>query len=126
MTTTLPEAPPSEEPVKADPVTELLKAAQMEIMAGWCQNSAAVDPEGQEVEPTSERAVAVCAVGALERACARDAAWKSLFGDAEERLDHVVRGLTTGGGWHDIFDYNDEEGTTKEDVIQVFERAINA
>ncbi|HXP05507.1 MAG TPA: hypothetical protein VN808_15415, partial [Stellaceae bacterium] len=52
----------------ADDATALLIRARSFIKRGWCRHSAAVDENGVEVHPTSERAVAWCAIGALDAA----------------------------------------------------------
>src|SRR5271170_6750272 len=52
--------------IEVDETTEILIRARGFLERGWCQNTLARDADGNAIEPISERAVAWCAIGAVD------------------------------------------------------------
>ena len=79
------------------------------IEAGWCQWTEATDKEGNSVERHSPLAANYCIMGALGKVTPN-------YNDAIAKLrKNVDCGLAT---------WNDVRGRTKEEVIDLFRRAI--
>lgn len=60
--------PVTELPAKPSDATRLLIRARSFLERGWCRDKAAVDENGVEVHSSSPRAVAWCALAALDAA----------------------------------------------------------
>jgi hypothetical protein len=58
----------TELPAEQSDATRLLIRARSLLLRGWCRDKGAVDENGVEVHPTSDRAIAWCALGALDAA----------------------------------------------------------
>lgn len=94
----------------------LLKRAKKRIEKGWCQREYAVGAAGVPCGPRNPAAVSWCAVGALE-ACTQD--WLAIDTCRELLEESLLKGATQ---YLQIF--NDRPGITKEDVINLYNRAI--
>jgi hypothetical protein len=103
--------------VEVNETTALLIRARGFIERGWCRGSLALDATGNAVDPTSERAVAWCANGAL---VALGVPWSP--GDAFEHHP-AVRRLTVAIGGEFIGTFNNTQETV-EPVLAAFDRAI--
>ena len=97
-----------------DPTTALLIRARSFLERGWCQRTLALDATAQMVDPTSKRAVAWCAMGALYAA-----------GVPGYRRHPAVDRLTAVIGDDDICDFNNHQETV-EPILAAFDRAIGA
>ena len=95
-----------------NPVTELLIEGRARIARGWTQGASARDVTGSVTRAWAEEAVCWCAMGAV--ACREDdwattaAAWVVL----EE----------AAGMW--VAEWNEAPGRTHEDVLALYDRAI--
>jgi hypothetical protein len=94
--------------MESNQTTDLLIRARGFIERGWCRGAMARNEVGNEVEPTSEQAVAWCAGGALIAAgspndglsyrraefCrledAIDCSWVAVFNDRQESVGSVL------------------------------------
>ena len=91
---------------------EALIAARALVEKGWCQAADARDAGGLECASRDAEAACWCLSGAIHRACdglAEDDAWDvlaSLVGDPVE--------------------WNDTPGRSKEEVLALFDKAIEA
>jgi hypothetical protein len=103
-------------PVNADidETTAILMRARSFIESGWCRFTNAVDEAGNAVLPTSERAVAWCA-------------WGALIAAKVPRLDYgahpAICRLEDALDDYDITHFNDIQETV-ETVLAAFDRAI--
>lgn len=109
-------------------VLDLLKAARATIEQGWCQESPALDAEGEVVNPTDPTAIEWDIDGAFEKNAAE-------YTDYEVRKAEACVWFHAGwinedyhfGTYEDVpelVDWNDTKGRTKEEVLEAFERAI--
>lgn len=106
-----------------DAVEYLEKGLEL-IKKGWCQNAGARNKNGCSVSARSPEAVSYCMDGAL---------YKTLnpYIDVDNKLTISLRGrlyinaiLRSKNYLHSLITFNDTEGRTKEEVIDVFEKAI--
>ena len=130
---------------------KVLEKAKKYIEQGWCQNYPAIDDEGLSVLPMNDNAVAWCATGALEKALldmyldtypieqkstlqmqlrTLSKAEEEVFADSltfyKRKLDKYCKKLELSDGTgFDLISLNDDEGTTKEDIIDIFSKAIS-
>lgn len=95
---------------------DVLKAARQKIMAGWCQGDFARDVHGNTVPSTSPRACCWCAEGALYVVASYPGAC-----DARITARKLLEKLT-GAGMLNM--WNDSPLRTREEVINLFDRAI--
>ena len=93
-------------PKYLSPVACALMRGRSRIERGWCQ--------GKMASPTG-----VCAIGALSGAV--------VYGHEAERAVKILN-LAIGEGssqsWHDVIRWNDAPGRTKEEVLDLYDRAI--
>ena len=89
--------------VTASPVTQMLMEARQQVEQGWCQHS------------MRQRGF-VCMIGAL------DVVDYSQFIDAEALLLEAIRSL--GHAHSSVAAFNDDLGRTKNQVLKVYDRAI--
>ena len=104
---------------------EILEGAIETIKSGWTQGQLAVDSDGKEVDPTSSAAVQWCILGSLRKAAQIDGdTWKDIaasskyfpaWAQAKETLYNILGGP--------LSDWNDEEYRTREDILQLLEKA---
>jgi hypothetical protein len=93
----------------------VLKRARTLVESGWCQKAYATDAVGQQVRPEDPTAVAYCIRGAL-RAQEADTDLDAL-NDADRALERrAMRGIAG---------FNDQQGRTKDEVLTLFDRAID-
>jgi hypothetical protein len=100
--------------------SELLRRAAVRIspVGAWCQGSAAVDEDGDEVPTESESACRWCMAGALM-------AEGSPIGPQPEDdfIDRVLGFVGCGDARY--VDWNDEDDREQSEVIDVFLRAAD-
>jgi len=89
--------------VTASPVTQMLMEARQQVAQGWCQHS-------------MRQRGSVCMIGAL------DIDDYSQFIDAEALLLATIRSLGHSHG--SVAAFNDDLGRTKDQVLKVYDRAI--
>ena len=89
--------------VTASPVTQMLMEARQQVEQGWCQHS-------------MRQRGSVCMIGAL------DIDDYSQFINAEAMLLQAIRSL--GHSHASVAAFNDDLGRTKNQVLKVYERAI--
>jgi hypothetical protein len=113
-------AEPEVEIPDRDPETELLKTARSVLAdSGWCKHDLAQDEDGRSCTPASKRAVSFCVYGALMKGSV-------LLGEAAPRggaFDSVVRRLNDAA-YIDFVHFNDSIARKKQDVLDLFDRAI--
>lgn len=100
----------------------------------WCQDAEAIDIEGTEVSPLSSTAVQFCALGAVARAAGpprplrafRVSRFAVEVCEAELLLGRAAAELFPKRGDEpvSIVEVNDHSSTTQQDVLHVFDRAI--
>jgi len=94
--------------------TELLIEGRARIARGWTQRVWARDAGGCASDGTAAEAVCWCALGAL----------------AGAEVDHISRAMAElgaalpEGAHHGVDEWNDAPGRTHEDVIALYDRAI--
>ena len=102
-----------------DPATELLIRARSLLERGWCRDTGAVDVNGVEVRATSPRAIAWCALGAL------DAAGIPYLYHRQHGPHPAYWRLKVAIGAERPMDFNARQETSAP-VLAVFDRAIAA
>jgi hypothetical protein len=100
--------------IEVDETTEILIRARGFLARGWCQNTLARDADGNAVKPISERAVAWCAIGAVD---ATRMPWNMGAKPALRRLEAAIG--------QPINDFNDRQKTVGP-VLAAFDRAIRS
>jgi hypothetical protein len=93
---------------------EVLIAARAKIEQGWCQGYKARSSEGLPINPQSRYATQWCMIGSLAAVCG-DSTWTRYRGFLANAL---------GSPGVEVADYNDDLCRTKEDVLAVFDKAI--
>jgi hypothetical protein len=104
-----------------DEATALLIRARGFLERGWCRWAQAKDAGGNYTEPTSERAVAWCAYGALLAAGLHERG----YGNDGYGNDPAVKRLQAATGNWSIGGFNNRQETV-EPVLAAFDRAIAA
>lgn len=89
---------------------ELLIAARRRIANGWVKHEYAVDKDSERVEPQDPEAVSFCMIGAI---------WAE-GGEAELLIPFLPESFPQGF----LADFNDDPYTLKDDVLAVYDRAI--
>ena len=90
------------------------------IKKGWTRGAAARDEKSRQTYPRSPLAVSFCMMGAHDRACLdTDAGYTAL---TESKLS-IYRQLDTTPFTGSISDFNDADGRTVEEVIELILRA---
>jgi hypothetical protein len=101
---------------ETDAATELLIRARSLLLRGWCRDKGAIDENGVEVHPTSPRAIAWCALGALDAAGIPYLYHQHGPHPAYQRLKVAI-------GEERPMDFNARQETSGP-VLAVFDRAI--
>jgi hypothetical protein len=103
-------------------VSNLLQDARGKLEQGWCQKFLAVDGKGCAVDVNSPNVVAWCAIGSLAAIGSDDEAVSPVRSMAyvllAQALDERLKPISTLGA------YNDATDRTKEDMLSLFDRAI--
>lgn len=117
-------------------VPKVLRVAR-DVLArkGWAQGYLALGSHGGIISPLDPKACRFCAVGALEYSLEKffDSGWcrisatalerrEEVFGDARRLLFEMVPKADEVYGC--LEHYNDHCRTTKEDILALFDRAI--
>jgi hypothetical protein len=87
------------------------------IEKGWVQGSGAVDDEGNGCHSLSDRAVAFCIIGAINRVCQNDL-------QTSRRTKTLLEENLTNG--HDLVSFNDHGDTTKEMVLKFMRKVAKS
>ena len=93
---------------------EILRGARERIARGWCQGAFARNAHGAKTYATSADAVSWSAYGAIAAA----------EPDPDERLGAVVWFFSAAPDAMSMFDWNNCEDRTQDDVLAVFDKAI--
>ncbi len=108
-----------------------LKAAKFLETQKWIRYSEALDKNGENCSPTSPKAVAFCAVGAL-RAVGTPTKIRNEIVDANQRISRNGRFVSVDNQEYmesscayGLIDWNDEVADCKNDVIRRFRRIAN-
>ena len=110
-----------------DTTKKILESARDKVVGGWVQREMAIDKRGNNVLPHDHDAVCFCSLGAIEASAGRmNYLYRTEKVEEPKRiLAHAIYGDVIPGDYIDaIIDWNDESGRTKNDVIEMFERAI--
>lgn len=101
---------------------EVLVAARGLIAQGWCKGHYAKDASGQSVTSIDDNARSFCAAGALSNVLNKPP------GEVLTRQDGsgMVEYLESFLGGRKLADYNDHPLTKQEDVLALFDKAIEA
>lgn len=101
-----------------DNLRVLVAAQHLIADVGWTQEVYARDRDGRSVDSSDAAATHFCAIGAVRRACydRKDHDWEKTVRDCEELLNSAASGNAMA--------LNDRSGTTRADVIKMFDRAI--
>lgn len=91
---------------------------------GWCQGALARNKYRHEVDPTSKSAAKFCAFGAVHAAAGvkADASWDNEFDQACGFLRDALP--DEYAYWRSVDSFNDKKTTKKDDVLDLFDRAI--
>ena len=101
----------------------LLKGAREALVnKGWCQRATARDGNGDVVYPLANTATAFCAIGAIHYAGGKGFDQYSKIAILSRR--YLWKAIAARTSSQIIEDYNDAPGRTKEEVIEVFDAAI--
>jgi hypothetical protein len=107
-----------------NPVIERLEAGLARIEKGWCQGAAAKDKNGKEPR-SGKRAVSFCAAGAV--------VYGYKFSVNDPAVEYLLKAINQAdptifyypiGHRGNIPIWNDSPHRTKEDVIRLYQRAI--
>lgn len=97
--------------VESDHVLAKLARGRARILQGWSRHYWARSADARAVDPESDQAVRWCVVGAVGG------------GDSDSAYDYLYRALPAGTrGSPEAF--NDAPSTTREDVVALFDAAI--
>ena len=100
---------------------EDLKAArELLVQKGWNQRHIARDAEGKRVDATDPSAVSYCMVGAV--GCIAE----STGSRPNQREMDMTRTLRNHMNSNFVISFNDTPGRTFDEVLEVFDKAINA
>lgn len=108
--------------------TEVLVLAREIVSAGWTQEASARDEAGKVC--SVEHGVEFCALGAIAAATRRllpasPYCWLGMRGGASSRAASLLwKAIPGGEPWCSVARYNDARGRTKEEIISLFDRAI--
>ena len=100
---------------------ELLRAVRAKIEQGWTQRAAARNADGGPVSGNSQDAVCWCMIGAAQAIAPNSDLQRGAIYTAIYDANKENRPLQLG-----ISDFNDARGRTKEQVLAVIDRAIEA
>ncbi len=108
--------------MKPTTVRETLVAARALIEKGWCQGVYARDSSGLTTKVWGDQAVSFCAIGALF--CVMD----FMRGPDKDRVLIVCQRLLDSvcPALSNIVEFNDAAGRSKEDVLAVYDNAIQS
>jgi len=95
-----------------------LREARRLIKKGWSRKAYARDRWRHPVDSSSKRAVCFCATGAINRAT-----WGKNF-SITEQAETQIKNVISSNGFHNIVDWNDAMGRTKQEVVRAFTKAI--
>ena len=104
-------------------VEQVLQEARVLIDKGWIKGSFACNESMIAVDTTDEKASCFCILGALRRVeglSDLDRCYTDNYTSAREVILEVLKPR----GYDFIPTFNDSEDTTKEDVLKVFDEAI--
>ena len=98
---------------------EILEIARSRVAKGWTKGPWATDIDGRSVSPKSRNACIWCAMGAVEASsrCYAEYGW------ARDELNREAK--MTGIGIGTMVSFNEDERTTKEMVLSIFDIVIN-
>lgn len=104
---------------------ELLQRARLSVMDGWCQGSYYEDANGNPCGRV--HAARHCAMGALIQASVGygDTFATHSFSRAARMLQDQVTRLE-GNGLVNVQQWNDEPGRTKQEVVELYNKALAA
>jgi hypothetical protein len=103
--------------IEDTPVVRLLREARALIEQGWCQGHAAETARGSHVDSFNSRAVRFCISGALTQASRRT---RASFAMVQAAADE----LCTAGDINSLVQWNDANGRTQQQVLDLFGYAI--
>lgn len=93
-----------------------MKAYEVLEQFGWCQGSAAIDNNGQEVGVLSNDAIRFCTIGAVAKAYIPT-------DNARDELSLKMQGrIRDALGLYSISNWNDAPERTEEEVIALLKR----
>lgn len=95
----------------------LIDAKQLLIDKGWTQGSFAKDTNGMPVHHYRDTAVCFCLAGAVRRA---NDGVSGNFTEVADILADLIPDVYEG----EVACFNDDESTTKDDVLAVLDKAI--
>lgn len=117
--------------------TRVLQRARALVDKGWCKGVSATNAEHIGVHPLDDEAVCWCAGGAIDRAAVDLNAILATSYLARERLEASIdrhspdiREIRENAGYDPcdlimtVIAFNDRDGTTKEEVLRMFDLAI--
>ena len=109
--------------------SELLTHARALIAKGWTQGTYARDEEGNKVSRDDGKAITFCTYGALYWAQEKgnELSYGRAFGEAVDLLKDCLPepDESVEDGWNgDLVRYNDWEGRTQDEVLELFSCAI--
>lgn len=84
--------------------------------SAWAREAYARDENGIEVDPHDPRATCFCMIGAILKVT-------GLSTDEVNHTSFTLLELATG--WSETPEFNDNGGTTHDEVLRAFDRAIN-
>lgn len=102
-------------------VVEVLEKAKERLRGHWCQGALYRDSESNEVIPEVP-GCRVCAYGAIGSVC-RSTPPSVSRGRLLDRLDEAAY-MISDGEFSGAPSYNDAEGRTEEEVLALFDKAI--
>lgn len=105
-----------------------LRVARALIESGWCRNNEAVDGCGRTIDAHSDQAVAWCMGGAICRATGFEWTDQSSEPYLQALFQLLDKVMPTDGNSYvlDFVSFNDDIACSVEDVLAIFDAAINA
>ena len=92
---------------------EILKGARGRIEQGWCQKASARDAQGTRVLAMCSSAVKWCAIGAIDAEMQH-----------EDGYHNPISTIARVAGTDNVAQWNDSPDRTQEEVLAVFDKAI--
>jgi hypothetical protein len=103
-----------------DVLTTLEKARAL-VEKGWHKGSMGQDSYGARVGFRDPTCCSWCAMGAIHTALESP---YDVNPEADKIVDDYIKPYMTGNSFEYLENYNDDSGTTKQDILYLFDRAI--
>lgn len=111
-------------PTQVALIKDILREAQQLVAQRWCQGTHACDANGEVVSPLEKEAVSFCALGAVlavQKKKEAEHEFGEMFFAYKRALLYLDKACPDR---HLVFNYNDTEGRTQEEMVALFDKAL--